>query len=103
MEIAVNEGRKLPSKNYFEISYEELTNSPQEGFQKLIDFAELDYSDSVIEYAVATADPSRANKWQDLLDQTVLNEVREIMEPVMSKLGYCWETKQFPSKEAEAA
>lgn len=102
MKIATSEGGKLPMENYFEISYEELVNFPQEGFQKLINFVDLNCSDSVIEFAMATADPSRVDKWQDILDQTVLNEIKGIMEPVMTQLGYCWET-QLPFEEAEAA
>lgn len=90
MEIAIAEGRKLPEENYLEIRYEDLVSSPQDKIQEIANFAELDSPDPIINYARATADPSRTNKWKDSLDQTILQEIKEIMEPTMSKLGYPW-------------
>jgi hypothetical protein len=90
MEIAIAEGRKLPPENYLEIRYEDLVSSPQEKIQEIANFAELDSPEPIINYARSTADPSRTNKWKDSLDPNILQEIKEIMEPTMSKLGYPW-------------
>ncbi|MFP5268755.1 sulfotransferase family protein [Coleofasciculus sp.] len=90
MEIAIAEGRKLPPENYLEIRYEDLVSSPQDKIHEIAHFAELDSPEPIINYAMATADPSRTNKWKDSLDPNILQEIKEIMEPTMSKLGYPW-------------
>lgn len=90
IKIATSEGRKLPSENYLEVRYEELAASPREEISRIINFVEIENPEPIIEYAVATADPSRSDKWKESLNQNILNEVKEIMEPTMSKLGYHW-------------
>ena len=90
MEIAIEEGRKLPPENYLEVHYEDLVASAQEEIDKIAEFAELKNPEPIIEYAVSTADPSRTNKWKESLDENVLKEIKKIMEPTMTKLGYPW-------------
>ena len=90
IEIAVEEGRKLPPDNYLELRYEELLSAPEDQLSQLADFLEIENPGPILEYIRNTADPSRAYKWRNELDQETLNEVREIMEPTLSKLGYKW-------------
>ena len=90
MEIAIREGRKLTSNNYLEINYEDLVKSPEEGMLKIANFIELENPQPIINFAVSTADPSRTDRWKDTFDNQLLNEIREIIEPTMTKLGYKW-------------
>ncbi|HBL14169.1 MAG TPA: hypothetical protein DD379_22820 [Cyanobacteria bacterium UBA11162] len=90
MKIATHTGRKLPLNNYREIYYEKLIASPRDEIAKIIEFADIKNTDSIITYALSTADPLRAVKWKDSLDEKVLSDIREIMEPMMSELGYEW-------------
>lgn len=90
MELAISEGRKLPSENYLEINYENLVKAPEAGLLKIANFIELENPQPVINFAVSTADPSRTDKWKDTFDDQLLEEIKEIMEPTMIKLGYQW-------------
>lgn len=91
IEIAVREGRKLPPENYLELRYEELVSSPSKLLDRLADFVEIEDPEPILDYIRNTADSSRADRWKNELDQTTLNEIRKVMEPTLSKLGYNWE------------
>ena len=93
MTIAVNEGRKLPPENYIEVRYEDLVNYPQEEFTKLTSFLEIENPQPIINYAESSSDPQRINKWKSSLNQNTLDEIKEIMQPTMTQLGYSWESK----------
>jgi hypothetical protein len=90
IDIAVSEGRELSSENYLEINYEELVVSPAQEIQKIAKFVELDSPQSMIDYAITTAKPSKTDKWKDNFDAEVLDDIRRIIEPTMTKLGYRW-------------
>jgi Sulfotransferase family len=90
IDIAVSEGRELSSENYLEINYEELVVSPAQEIQKIAEFVELDNPQSMIDYAITTAKPSKTDKWKDNFDAEVLDDIRRIIEPTMTKLGYRW-------------
>ncbi|WP_036484767.1 sulfotransferase [Myxosarcina sp. GI1] len=91
MTIGIKEGRKLPSDRYIEVRYEDLINNPQEEFTKLINFLDIENPSPIIDFAKTTGDPNRINKWKKSLNQNILDEIKEIMEPTMIELGYSWE------------
>lgn len=90
IEIAVKDGRKLPNRNYLELRYEELLSNPENQLIQLANFLEMENPEAILDYIRSTADPSKAYKWKEELDQKTLNQVREIMESTLSKLGYNW-------------
>ena len=90
IKIATCEGRKLPPEDYLEVQYEKLLNSPREEVKKISDFAEIQEPQQLIDYAVNLADPSRINRRTNALSPKVLDDIRPIMEPTMSGLGYLW-------------
>ncbi len=53
-------------------------------------FAELADPEPVIKFAEKTADPTRADKWRDAVDQSTLDLVKEHMLPTLERLGYDW-------------
>ncbi|MDY6782466.1 MAG: sulfotransferase [Cyanobacteriota bacterium] len=91
IEIAVKEGRKLPTENYLELRYEELISAPPELLKQLANFVEIENFAPISDYIDNTADPPRAYQWKSELEQTTLDEIREIMEPTLVRLGYSWE------------
>lgn len=88
MEIAIQEGRKLPADNYLEITYEDIMRSPEAAINNIVDFTELRSCQQVIDFALQTADPSRIDKWQHSLNKEIWQEMEPIIKPTMSKLGY---------------
>lgn len=82
--------QQLPSESYLEIKYEDLMLSTETEIKKVTRFLELEDTDNLIEYAIQTADPSRMHKWKEEIDEAKLQEVKDIMEPVMNKIGYQW-------------
>ena len=90
MEIAISEGRKLPPENYLEVNYEQLVKSPEAELGKIAEFIELEDPQTIINYATETADPSRTDKWKESIEPEILNEIREIIEPMIVKMGYRW-------------
>ena len=88
--IALDDGRKLPSKNYLEVRYEDLLRSPHQTIMKIAEFAEIDNIEPILEFCEAKAIPARVDKWRHSIDQRVLDEIKEVMESTMSQLGYQW-------------
>lgn len=74
----------------FQFRYEEVMADPARVMADVCRYAELEQPEPVIEYAVRTADASRANKWRAELDDALLAQVRPFMEPTLSRLGYVW-------------
>lgn len=90
IEIATQEGRKLPPENYLEIHYEDFIASSQETIARIANFAEIEDPAPIIEFCSLNADPSRNNKWKKSIDPNTLDEIRKIIEPTMAQLGYIW-------------
>ena len=88
--IALEEGRKLPPENYFEVRYETLMSGSQSVLNELVEFLEIANPEPITSFIVRTADSSRGEKWRDVLDDEALHEIRETMEPTLSYLGYTW-------------
>ena len=90
IKIATSDGRNVSSENYLEIRYEDLINSPRKTITEIAEFAEIENIEPIIEFCEANAVPSRIDKWRQSIDRSVLEEIKEIMEPTMSQLGYEW-------------
>ncbi len=88
--IALDEGRKLPPKNYLEVRYEDLMSGSEDKLNELIQFLEIENPEPIEAYIARTADSSRGEKWRGELDEEVLEEIRATMEPTLSYLGYTW-------------
>ncbi len=74
----------------FKFRYEDLMKDPRRIVTEICAFAQLDKPDPVIDFAARTADPARANKWRDELDDELLALVRPHMQPTLTRLGYAW-------------
>lgn len=89
--ISIVEGRKLPQDNYIELRYEEVIQNPVEHMSKIVNFLELEHSTNlIVDYAKQTADPSRLEKWREVLDDELLSDIQFVMEPTMIEVGYQW-------------
>ena len=90
MKIATQAGRKIAPDNYWEIRYEDLINSPQKIITEITEFADIRYPESIIEFCQINIDLTRNTKRLNSLDDITLEEIKEIIEPKMSELGYLW-------------
>lgn len=90
VEVALDDLDRLPRGTWHLVRYEDLVASPKEEMDKILDFVELRNRGPVLDYMVATADPSRKDKWHKELGGEELDRVRPIMEPMMTRLQYTW-------------
>jgi hypothetical protein len=72
------------------IRYEDLMARPRAVMAEACAFADLAQPGPVIDAAEATADPTRADKWREALDEQTLELVRPHMQPTLERLGYAW-------------
>ena len=87
---AVTDGQAMDPKGFLQIRYEDLTDSPRQTMQRVVDFLELADAADTVNQAIADADPARQNKWRAGLSEEVLAAVRPHMEPTLNWLGYSW-------------
>lgn len=88
--IAREEGKKLPSGSFMEVKYEDLIFNPEVFIPQIAAFLDLDNSDTLVDYALKTAEPSRVNRWKETLSPDVLAEVQPHIAPLLNQLGYIW-------------
>lgn len=86
---SVRDGRALPAENYMEIKYEALISEPHNVIRSVMDFAELPLSQDVLNRASTTIDPSRANRWSDILTTEQASDIEAHLAPILRELGYC--------------
>jgi hypothetical protein len=77
---------------WFEISHEAFVREPESWVSRVLDFAQLPPSPRAMEFTRATVQPARAERWKSSLDAKTLQDIRPILEPTMTKLGYEWST-----------
>ena len=87
---ALDDGQALPTEQYFKYRYEDFVQEPGKIMEQLFDVAQLEPCPGIIENVVASVDPMRANKWREALDESTLQDIRPVMEPVLQRLGYDW-------------
>jgi hypothetical protein len=90
VKIATCQGKDVSSDNYLEILYEDLVNFPSETIIKIAKFANIENPEPIIKFCEAEVDPTRNDKWRKTFTEKDLNEMKEIIEPTMSQLGYKW-------------
>lgn len=88
---AVQDGNAINDRNcYFRLYYEDLIQDPVTTMLHIVEFAELQNADNVIEYVKRTIDPERQTKWHELLSRETLQQIRPYMEGMLEQLGYSW-------------
>ncbi|MEL6582152.1 MAG: sulfotransferase, partial [Cyanobacteria bacterium J06621_12] len=86
--IARDQGLKFSPQNYLEIHYEDLISSPRETITQVVQFAEIENAQSIIDFAGLTIDPSRNKKRLQSLDENDLEEIMSVVKPTLIDLGY---------------
>ena len=87
---AINDGKKIDAEHYLKIYYEDLIANPQQTIVKILNFAELEINQDVIDYVKNTVDTTKKSPWRNLLDLETLVEIRPYLEPTLNQLGYQW-------------
>lgn len=75
---------------WFEIRHEDFVREPELWVSRALEFAQLPPSDKVLEFTRAKVQPARAERWKKALSEQTLADIRPILEPTMTKLGYEW-------------
>lgn len=100
--IGQRDGAALPSENYLEIRFEEMTSEPQRVFEMIEDFANLPRCREMMDFALKTIDPTRKGRWSKVLTDEQELEALEIMRPRLIELGYMTEGEAGTVARSEA-
>ena len=87
---ALDDSQDISPESYQRFRYEDLVENPRDYFAKMVDFVELEKPEIIIDEAVKTANPTKYDRWQNLIPASVLSEIRPYMEPTLNRLGYQW-------------
>lgn len=88
VETALYQKEQLSPESYMEIRYEDLVLEPQEVFDKVRSFFELDLDPQFDDWVRETVDNTRTEKWHNNLDEQELKQVIEQSSELLSRLGY---------------
>ena len=77
--------RRVPEESFFEVRLEDLTAEPEKEFAKICEFWGLDWDPSLLETKLS---PSSFGRWRADLPAGKLDEIQQILLPVMQKYGY---------------
>lgn len=85
VELACQDGRKLPSSNYYEVKLEELNI---ENLKEIIDFLELSDAESIIKHYQKNFQADKSGKRRKDGNEADMEVIRRYIEPTMQWLGY---------------
>jgi hypothetical protein len=85
VELACQDGRKLPASNYYEIKLEELNS---ENLQEIIDFLELKDSNPIMDHYQKHFQADKSNKRRKDGNEEDMEIIRRYIEPTMQWLDY---------------
>ncbi len=84
---AVRRGGRMPPGRYLEVRYERLLAEPPSEFARILAFLQ-EPAEPLIEFVERETDPTRAERWRDLLADEDVVAVEEICAELMRDLGY---------------
>ncbi|MGI9012638.1 MAG: sulfotransferase family protein [Phycisphaerales bacterium] len=87
---AVESGQGIGPDHFLQFKYEDMMLNPRAVMQQIVQFAQLEQADELVERVVRDADPARQDKWRESLDEETLEEIRPHIEPTLTRLGYTW-------------
>ncbi|MEL6458189.1 MAG: sulfotransferase [Cyanobacteria bacterium J06621_15] len=87
---SIRDSALIDSNFYYRFYYEDLINKPRETMSNIVEFAEIDDTDKLIDYIKNTVNSGNQSKWRKILDKETLEEIQPYMESTLNKLGYKW-------------
>ncbi len=87
---AARTGRALSAEQYLEVRYEDLMQRPRETLATLFEFARLSAPASLLDELASEVDPTRQDAWREAFTEEQLAQMRPILEPALTELGYAW-------------
>jgi hypothetical protein len=93
IKIATEDGKQISPDNYLQIRYEDFIDSPEKIITKIVDFADIQSPEPILNFCQMNIDRSRNTKRLNSLDNITLDEIQEIIEPIMERLGYLQQHK----------
>lgn len=82
-------GRKIFRKNYLEIYYENLIINPEQVLKEIMEFLELEYNDSMLNFRDSA---------KSLVDQTEMQWKKETLGPLLSRNAGKWQKQLSESQ-----
>jgi hypothetical protein len=87
---ALADFERLPAPQKIVLRYEDLVAQPQATMAQLVDFLQLSDGPQIVTQALATVQTGNSQRWVDELGAATLTEIRPIIEPTLTHLGYQW-------------
>ena len=97
--VGREQGQRLGSARYFELSYEELTADPESWMRRICTFAGLDFHPAVLNSSMRYMDDAvrqvaqgrmvqNSSKWRTYFNADQINELEQIAGKMLASLGY---------------
>ena len=80
----------LPEASHITIKYEQLVEDPARQLDKICDFVGIENREVFIERGVESVRPDCQTKWKTELSEDLLEEIKPIILPTLTTLGYDW-------------
>ncbi|RMH24724.1 MAG: sulfotransferase [Planctomycetota bacterium] len=87
---AIDDARSLPEGSVLIFRYEDLVRDPATHAARIAEFCDLRDPELFLSEVTGTLEPSRVDRWRRTLDPAVLDDVRPILTPLLTRLGYEW-------------
>ena len=100
LEPALDFQASSPKSQWLQLAYEDLVARPLHWARELQRFADLDASPEFDEHLATRADPHRTDTWRKNLSDEEIAEARVVLEPLLSRLGYDWDS---PTQASEVS
>jgi hypothetical protein len=88
MEIALRDGRALPSENYMELRYEDFVREPLEHLRRILEFTELSPCTEMEAYIRRRIDPERSARRHKPLEPRIEADIVEACRGMLQRLDY---------------
>jgi hypothetical protein len=88
--IASDQLSELPEASHITIKYEQLVEDPTRQLDKICDFVRIQNPDQFIVRGVESVRRDRQTKWKTELSEELLEEIKPIILPALTTLGYDW-------------
>lgn len=95
------QGRQLGPERYIEVSYEDLTRSPEPGMRRLCEFLGVQYTPAMLESSMRMADRQamgnvariveNSGKWRGYFSQGQIDRLETVAGAALAELGYAVE------------
>lgn len=81
---------RVDPSRWLDAPYERVVTDPAGWATRVLEHAGLEVDAGTLEYIRREADAGRRETWREALSDSMLEEMRPVMEPTMRRFGYAW-------------